>query len=288
MKETIYLIGAGAAGSAIACALNNAGRTIIGITDKNETAAERLAKRVVAPWTTAYDSAIGEADIVIVAVPDPMIETVAAEAVSGNVPAPHQIWLHLSGALTTAALAPLRNHVNAVGAFHPAHVFPKKEIAKLIPGTVFGIAGDPPALAAAEALAADLDGYTVHVSDDIRPRYHAATVLASNAVVALLAAARDALDTAGLNKEAAETLLITLAESAVESSALLGLTGALTGPIQRGDTAMVARHLTALEESPDVLELYMTLGRAIVRLAEKAGLTDVHALDAIRQLLVVK
>jgi predicted short-subunit dehydrogenase-like oxidoreductase (DUF2520 family) len=59
-----------------------------------------------------------------------------------------------------------------------------------------------------------------------------------------------------------------------------GITGALTGPVRRGDSDTVARHLAELEDG----ELYRMLGLAALRIAIEAGL-DPKAAERTRRAL---
>ena len=58
---------------------------------------------------------------------------------------------------------------------------------------------------------------------------------------------------------------------------------ALTGPISRGDLAVVAGHLEALVEP--ALTLYRLTASATVELARRQGRAPADALDAIAQLV---
>ena len=64
----------------------------------------------------------------------------------------------------------------------------------------------------------------------------------------------------------------------------LGIPGALTGPIARGDAATVAGHVAALRQrAPDLLELYRVLARQTIPLAREQGaLTDRAAEELLR------
>jgi predicted short-subunit dehydrogenase-like oxidoreductase (DUF2520 family) len=285
MIDTLYIIGAGAAGSSLAAALQRSRQRIVGVMDRDEKRAKTLAAHLETPWATGFNAGIKQAGIVIVSVSDLMIRIAAKEAVRCGIPAAHQVWLHLSGALSPEALSPVADRVAGVGAFHPAHVFPPGEITPIAPGTRFGVDGDEPALAVAARLAEHLGGQIVGIAEESRPLYHAATVMASNGVVALLAEARNALVQIGVEKRSAEALLIALAKSAVRAGDDLGLDQALTGPIQRGDTAMVDRHLNALEQCPQTGDLYRTLGKAIVRLVKEGGSLDSGTIEKMLALL---
>jgi predicted short-subunit dehydrogenase-like oxidoreductase (DUF2520 family) len=106
------------------------------------------------------------------------------------------------------------------------------------------------------------------------PLYHAGAVLASNYVVALADMAQRLLVTAGVPQEQALPTLIPLLSSVVQNLENVGLPGALTGPVERGDVSSVEQHLRILEaRAPEMLELYKLVGRDVLRLAqEKANL----------------
>ena len=285
MTDTLYVIGAGAAGSSLAHSLQQKGHNLIGVMDRDAGRADTAGERLGVPATTRFHDAIKEADIVIVSVSDQAIETVAETVASHDMAARHQVWLHLSGALTPLVLKPLGPLTRGIGAFHPAHVFPPGRITPISPGTRFGVAGNKAAVHTTQKLAAILGCDVVVVHDTIRPRYHAATVLASNAVVALIAEAVGILENAGISSEDAEALLLSLSNSAVENSRRIGLKGGLTGPIQRGDINMVKRHLDALRDTPHATALYQSLGKSIVRLAKAGDGSQADTLDTILAML---
>jgi predicted short-subunit dehydrogenase-like oxidoreductase (DUF2520 family) len=115
--------------------------------------------------------------------------------------------------------------------------------------------------------------------------YHAGAVMASNYVVALADTAQTLLVEAGVPKDQALPVLIPLLMSVVQNLAELGLPGALTGPVERGDVTSVERHLVALSaRAPAAIELYRLLGRDVLRLAREKGKLEpaqAAALDAI-------
>jgi predicted short-subunit dehydrogenase-like oxidoreductase (DUF2520 family) len=108
----------------------------------------------------------------------------------------------------------------------------------------FAVAGDP----IVDEIVSALDGHAVEVDDAHRAVYHAAAVIASNHLVALLGQVERVAATAGVPLEA----YLDLVRGTVENVAELGPRAALTGPVARGDGATIARHLAALapEERP--------------------------------------
>ena len=66
----------------------------------------------------------------------------------------------------------------------------------------------------------------------------------------------------------------------------VGPARSLTGPISRGDDAVIARHLDALSAlDPQVTAIYRALGTAAVELAREQGMAAPDALARIATLL---
>ena len=223
--------------------------------------------------------------MVITAVQDASIKTVVQAAAKVTVDLSGQIWLHLSGALPASALSPLAERVRGIGAFHPAQAFPPGRITPIRKETVFGIDGNEPALHLMNVLAARLGSQTLVVPPKMRPLYHAACVLASNALLGVLAEATEVLRAADADPKDASRLLLGLASGAIERAKEDGLAAALTGPVQRGDAPTVTAHIHALSSHEQAARLYRETARSIVRLAQSAGRTDSTDLRLIESLL---
>jgi predicted short-subunit dehydrogenase-like oxidoreductase (DUF2520 family) len=114
----------------------------------------------------------------------------------------------------------------------------------------------PRALAVAETLARALGLEPARVAPQDRVAYHAAAAMAANFLVALEAAAGELAATAGVAREQLAPLVLATARQWAE----LGPRRALTGPIARGDEAVVARHrATVAERTPHLLPLWDAL-----------------------------
>lgn len=194
----------------------------------------------------------GQAELVLLAVPDAEIAAAAACV------APGPLVGHCSGATT---LAPLAGH--QAFSLHPLMTV-TSEGARFAGATCAVAGATPRALAAAEALARALGMRSVEVGDADRAAYHAAASVASNFLVTLQAAAERLAATAGVDRAA----LVPLVRAAVENWAALGGERALTGPIARGDEATVARQRAAIDErAPELAELFDALAAATRELA---------------------
>ncbi len=176
--------------------------------------------------------------------------------------------------------------MRAVGTLHPLVSFADPLVAvEGLQEVTFGIEGDEPARAAAARIARALGARSVILEAENMALYHAGAVMASNYVVALADAAQALLIKAGVPAAEALPALIPLMTSVVQNLAQLGLPGALTGPVERGDVASVERHLESLAaRAPELVELYRLVGRDVLRLARaKAKLEPDRAarLDAL-------
>jgi len=230
----VRIIGPGRAGTSLATALSRAGWTVLPLLGRDDDLA----------------GAAADTDLLLIATPDQVIAAVAA-AVE---PSDQAVVAHVSGSV---GLRPLAGHPRRA-VLHPLVALPDAERgAERLVGAWFGLAeaGDP---MVAEVVAS-LRGRVVTVAETAWPRYHAAAVIASNHLVALLGQAERVAASVGAPMEA----FLDLARGSLADVAALGPRAALTGPVRRGDTATVARHLDALppEERPAYEAMAREAGR---------------------------
>lgn len=189
------------------------------------------------------------ADAVIIATPDDAILDVA-----GALPPTDAVVIHLSGSRGLSELAGHRR----VAALHPLVSLPDPATgAERLRGAWFATAGDP----SVEQIVRALDGRSFEVADENRAGYHAAAVIASNHLVALLGQAERVTAIAGVPFDA----ILDLAEGSLANVRSLGPAAALTGPAARGDEATIRRHLAALGD--DEAASYQALAAEARRLA---------------------
>jgi len=237
MQSTIAIVGRGRLGPALAAALDAAGRRVLG------------------PFGRGADGA--GADVVLLCVPDAQIGA-AARAVTAR---EGLLVGHCSGA---TGLGVLRPH-EALG-LHPLMTVTHAGAAFAGAGCAIG-GSTLRALHVAESLAVAVGMRPFPVADDDRAAYHAAASIASNFVVTIVAAAERVAATAGVPRAA----LVPLVRAAVENWAALGAEEALTGPIARGDDAVVTRQRMAIAaRAPELVGLFDALADATRDLARRA------------------
>jgi predicted short-subunit dehydrogenase-like oxidoreductase (DUF2520 family) len=210
--HAVRVIGPGRAGCSLARGLDKAGWRVLGLLGRDDD---------------LRDAAAG-ADLLVIATPDAAIAAAAAVVE----PDDRCVVAHLAGALGLDVLAPHTRRAS----IHPLRSLPTTS--SDLSGAWFAVAGDE----LGRAVVADLDGRLVPVDDVARTAYHAAAVMASNHLVALLGAVERVAATAGVPLAA----FLDLVRGTVDNVEVLGPEAALTGPVARGDWETVRRHLEAI------------------------------------------
>ena len=228
------VIGPGRAGTSLAEALRRAGWSVDGPLGRAD----------------AQAGAAQDVRMLVLAVPDGAVAEVAAGIDPGDA-----VVAHLAGSL---GLEVLDGH-GRVASLHPLVALPDAERgAPRLHGAWFATAGDP----LVEEVVAALGGRSVTVADADRATYHAAAVVASNHLVALLGQ----VERIAASIEVPLDAYLDLARGALDDVAAIGPAAALTGPVSRGDWGTVSRHVGVLAqvERP----AYAILADAARRLAE--------------------
>lgn len=287
----VGFIGAGRVGTALASLLHARGVQIAGVSGRALTDARRMALAAGLEREAARERAetVALSSIVFLTVPDDMVGSLCQEVAEEGGWREGQGVVHCSGALPSDVLAPARERGALVASFHPLQAFATAEAAIAhMPGSAFAIEGDAPLVAELDRLANLLGGTALHLTPGEKTLYHAAAVIASNYTVTLAALASELLAREGIAPDANIALryLLPLLRGTVDNLDALGLPGALTGPIARGDAGTVSRHLHDLDGcAPDLAHLYRHLARLTLPLAlEKGGLSQ-EELTALREVL---
>ena len=277
----VGIVGTGRVGSALATALVAAGCPVGPVCSRGESAA-RLAARLPGVTAVACAQAVADAaSLVLIATPDRAIQPVA-EAVRWR---PGAAVVHTSGGAPVSVLRAAARAGALIGGWHPLKSFAGGEADIDLRGITFAVEADGQLRDRLHALTEALGGRVVDLNAADRARYHASAVLASNALVALLADAASLWTNFGWSRADALQSLLPLVRGTVANLDALGLPRALTGPIERGDVDTVRAHLDALVDDPPAMtETYRQLSRRALALAmEKGGITgeDASALAAL-------
>jgi predicted short-subunit dehydrogenase-like oxidoreductase (DUF2520 family) len=216
---------------------------VVGAGRVGKAVAARLGEQIPTR-SVGRDLDVGDADFVLLCVPDRAIPEVAREIPVGP-------WVaHTSGAAPLSALDP---HVHRF-ALHPLQTFSAELGPEQLDGAWAAITADnEEGLAVARHLAELLGLQPFEVDDADRPLYHASAAFASAFLVTLHEIAGELIASVGGPPEALEPLRRRTMENAPHH----------TGPLVRGDWETIDRHLDVIgERRPDLLPLYNALVEA--------------------------
>ena len=287
----IGVIGAGRVGAVLGAALRAEGHAITGAYAVSDASRERASELLPGVPLLDVPALVERSEMLLLAVPDDQLAPLAAGIAATGLAPGGQLVVHTSGRYGTEVLAPLARAGSATLAIHPAMTFTgtRADLPRLI-GCPMGITASAEFLPVAAALVVEMGGEAVVIAEGDRPLYHASLAHAANHLVVLVDQSRRALARLGIEDPGA--YLRPLLEAALEESLQRG-SGALTGPVVRGDAGTVAAHLDALAdldataagvEPGDVADTYRALAlaaleRARLPLGDRARIRELLETD---------
>jgi len=214
--------------------------------------------------------AILAAGLVLFATPDDALPAVAdALARTGGSAWRGKIALHTSATLDRSALAPLARCGAATGSLHPMQAFGGAIVPKL-KGVIFAIEGDAKARQIGQSIAKSLGGIPIAIDTREKPIYHAAAVMAGGSLYPVIEAGLQLLMGIGFTRDRATQTLLPLARQILDNIERIGPRAAWTGPLSRGDYAIVSKHMRALHRYPrEIQQAYAALALLAGRVLAK-------------------
>jgi len=223
-------------------------------------------RRALAPEVAA----ILASELILFSTPDDILPSLAQSlATLGGSAWRGKIALHTSATLDRTALAPLARRGAATGSLHPMQAFGGAIIPNLR-GVIFAIEGDAKARRVAQSIAKSLGGIPIPIATCDKPIYHASAVMAGGSLYPVIEAGLQLLIGIGFTRSRATQTLLPLARQILDNIERIGPRAAWTGPLSRGDYAIVAKHTRALRRYPrEIRDAYAALallsGRVLAR-----------------------
>ena len=280
-------IGAGTVATALACGLHGKGYHSGGRCQPQLYVGAKTGG--VYPWSASHvrdkQQVVDIADLIFITTPDDAIAQVAGELK----------WqagksaVHCSGADSCELLQKAASDGAMVGVFHPLQTFAGAEPAKnSLAGITFSIEAQEPLLATLKGMASALGGRWMVLEPEDRALYHASAVMVSNYLVTLVKLSTDLWAGFGLPREDAVRALVPLIKGTVNNIETLGLPACLTGPISRGDTGTLKKHLQTLGAGHnDIISVYRELGLKTIPIALEKGRIDCRKAREIETVLTL-
>jgi predicted short-subunit dehydrogenase-like oxidoreductase (DUF2520 family) len=290
-KPSIAIIGAGRLGTALGFALRASGHTINIAITRSPRSARRASQLLGSKAASIGSNGLGQlsqpnrqliqqSDVILIATPDDSISQVAIQLRTlldhpgtGGKRKPstsRSAAFHTSGALTSKVLDPIREPGLATGSIHPLTSVSSQDFqASSFSHTHFAVEGDPAAIRLGKQLVRDLGGDSFVIDAERKPLYHAAALMASPNLTALVDIAIEMLTLCGISTKRARHILLPLINSTIENLACQDPRQSLTGTFKRGDIATVRMHLAAIasERLTEAMQAYITLGKRSLKLS---------------------
>ena len=281
----VGIIGAGTVGTALGVAISRSGWPVTAFASRDAGRRERFSALV--PGATAYAEApaiLDAVELIVVSVPD---DAIAAVAGSMRLFA-GQTMVHTSGLLGAGVLSASLGAGSHIGAFHPLVSFTAdvERSVEGLKGATVAVEGDDDTVGLLADLAEAIGGLPVRLPAGSQAAYHAAAVLASGGLIALLDAVVALGAVAGLDEPGAVAVYGRLMEQTLANARAVGVAAALTGPITRGDAGTVTAHREALARfAPEVADLYLAAARRELVIAEERGTLAPDDAERVRSAL---
>lgn len=279
----VGVISAGKVGSVLGAALRNAGHQVVGVHAVSVDSQDRAEHLLPGVPVLEIPEIVRRAELVLLAVPDDVLsELVTGTAEAGHFQ-PGQLVIHTSGRYGTGVLAPAAQSGAIALAIHPAMTFSGMSMdLQRLSASAFAVTAEEEVLPVAQALAVEMGGEPVVVQEEHRGAYHAALAHASNHLNILTAQSSEVLERIGIDDPS--RVLGPLMQASLDNALASGA-GSLTGPVARGDTGTVRRHLKVLADSglpSDVRGAYIAMAQSAAQRALALGtISEAQAADLL-------
>jgi len=286
--KTLNVIGCGSVGKTLSRLWTQKGVfRVRSVLNRSLESGSRAVQFVGAGRAVDDYARLGPADLVMIATSDEAIETCCGRLYASGVLAEGVIVFHTSGSLPSTLLEPAKSRGALVASVHPVKSFADPAAAaETFAGTFCALEGDPQACDVIRDALRPCGATTFPVDPDFKTIYHAATVVASNYLVALMEVALRCFEKAGIDRATAIEVMQPIATGTAANLFELGPVRALTGPIARGEPSVIERQSEALGQWDEVIQsIYKNLGQIALDLSTRQGSATPDALAAIKKTL---
>lgn len=280
----VGVVGTGRAGSVLGAALIRAGHKVLAATAVSDISRLRAESLLGGVAVTSISEAVADKDLVLLTVPDDVLEEVVNGLATTVAVSPGTFVMHASGRYGIEILEPLTKQGCLPLALHPVMTFTGTSIdLNRLAGCPFGVTTHETLRAVAETLVVEMGGEPVWVPEESRGLYHAALSFGANNLMTLVNQTIELLESAGVANP--DALVAPLFGASLDN-ALRNGDAALTGPIARGDAGTVREHLRALRPfGPAIVDAYLAMARLTADRALAAGLLKPEAAQNLLDVL---
>ena len=268
----IGFIGAGKVGTAFGGYLKQKGFQVVGYYSRTEISAQKAAEKSDSKVFYSIEQLVEASDLLFITTGDDDIASVARQLAQSTCLRRDHLVLHMSGALPSTVLSPVKDFGCSVYSLHPLQSF--ADIDKAIQdlsNSYFSLEGDEEHIEILENILKTCGNRYFILKASQKTLYHAAACMLSNYLVTLVHNGLNLMEGMELDSGTAFEAMLPLIEGTIKNISLLGTKAALTGPIARQDIQTVAKQLEAVQiAAPEQLPLFAALATKTLKLAQSS------------------
>lgn len=257
MIQRVTFIGAGNLATQLGKAFLNAGIEVVQVYSRTKASARELAVTLDCSYTTRTEKIDLTADLVIIALKDDAIKAVLDRTqLDGN------LIVHTAGSVPADLLA---RYSEQYGVFYPLQTFSRTRDVDFHPVPICLEASSKKILAELKELAMTISSSVFEIDSDARRVLHLAAVFTCNFVNHLYYLSEKLLHDNRLDFDLLKPLIQETAAKVMTISPY----EAQTGPAKRRDKAIIEQHLSLMNNSPELREIYQLVTTSIFQAHNK-------------------
>ncbi|MDO4941770.1 MAG: DUF2520 domain-containing protein [Lachnospiraceae bacterium] len=262
----IGFIGAGNVGCSLGRYLKHNQIAVAGYYSRSRESAAEAAQLTNTAQFDTIEEIVKTCDTLFLTVPDGQILDVWNQVKS--FPIEGKVICHCSGAMSAEVFSGIHEQGAYGYSIHPMFPFNSKTIPyKSLQTAFISVEGDAEKRDEFVKMFENFGNPVKALDGRDKTGYHAAAVMASNQVVALMEMAVDLLGKCGFTEEQALQAIKPLAESNLANILAVGTTKALTGPVERNDVQTVRKHLAEFDEEQKAV--YKACSKMLLHITER-------------------
>ena len=253
-KNNIAIIGAGKISYSLTNALIKNGFIVSIIISKKIKSAKILAEKFqINNFSNKLEDIPFNKGILFLAVPDNQIKIVSENLSKLKFDFPNSIFIHLSGALNISELNSLKKKKAQIASLHIMQTFPAKRIMDIINCYAAVETEDVRTKMLLFNLAKKLSLRPFEIKSSEKTFYHLAGTFASNFLVGNIFNSEILLNSYNKKKINFCKIINPIVQSTLKNINRIGVSSALSGPIERGDIQTIRKHLSELKKKNKIL-----------------------------------
>lgn len=270
----IGIVGAGKVGCSMGKYMREHELPLVGYYSRSIESSEEAGTFTGTKCFQDLEGLVNACDVLCIATPDDAIGEVwtqireMAESKKEACTLEHKVVCHFSGSLSSGVFSDIDRTGASACSVHPMFAFSDKyQSYQQLHSVIFAMEGQEKACEVVSGILSSMGNEVLRIRPEKKTLYHCSAALVSNYMIGLYQMGLELLGECGLEREDAGRLFAPLVENNIEKMLSCGPEQALSGPIERGDSGTIQKHLNELEG--DAKQIYRLLGKKVLSVARQ-------------------